>query len=334
MAVTIRDVAQRAEVSTATASRVLAGGRKVSPALAARVREAARELGYRHNAVARALRHGRTETVGMLVPEIGNPFFPSLVEAVERTLSGSGTDLLLCDAQQDPESELRRARSLAARQVDGLIIIPVSATASRPVLDEVAALLPVVQLDRYVQGFPGDWVGVDDAVGIGLAVEHVASRGAMRIAFVNAVPESSAAQQRLAGFDEAIRRLKLPVDTVRLFGSYSAEWGREAAMRLLAGPSLPEAVVCGNDEIAVGLARELHRNRVRIPEDVLVTGFDDIRFAALTDPPLTTVRQPYEVIAAECVRLLSARMADPTLPVQRIAVAPALVVRESTGLNL
>jgi len=331
MAVTIKDVAERAGVSVATASRVLSGSRRVSPVLATRVREGARDLGYRHNAVARALRHGRTATVGMIVPEIGNPFFPSLVEAVERTLSDSGRDLLLCDAQQDPQLELRRARTLVGRQVDGLVIIPVSASASRAALDEIAPSLPVVQLDRYVQGFPGDWVGVNDALGIGLAVEHVASLGAKRIAFVNAVLDSSSAQQRHSGFAHAVKRLRLPDDGLRLLGAYSAEWGRTAALKMLKEPSLPDAVVCGNDEIAVGLLGEFRRHHVRVPEDVLVTGFDDIRFAALTDPPLTTVRQPYETIASECIRLLAARMKDTELPVQRIAIAPSLVVRESTG---
>ncbi|MBN2247468.1 MAG: LacI family DNA-binding transcriptional regulator [Coriobacteriia bacterium] len=332
MAITIKDVAERAGVSVATASRVLSGGRKVSAELADRVRESARELGYRHNAVARALRHGRTSSVGMIVPEIGNPFFPSLVEAVERTLSDSGRDLLLCDAQQDPAMELRRARTLMARQVDGLILIPVSASASRAALDEVASQLPVIQLDRFVQDYLVDWVGVDDALGITLAVEHVTGLGAKRIAFVSAAPECSSAQQRLRGFTDATRRLGLLGSGSRLLGEFSAGWGRAAAQKLLAESSLPDAVVCGNDEIAVGLLGEFRRARVRVPDDVLVTGFDDIRFAALADPPLTTVRQPHEVIASECIRLLDARMNDTDLPVQRIAIAPSLITRESTGI--
>jgi len=331
MAITIKDVAGRAGVSVATASRVLSGGRRVSPELADRVRESARELGYRHNAVARALRHGRTSSVGMIVPEIGNPFFPSLVEAVERTLSESGRDLLLCDAQQDPSVELRRARALMARQVDGLIVIPVSASASRTALDEVASQLPVIQLDRFVTDYLGDWVGVDDALGISLAVEHIAALGSRSVAFVSAEPECSSAQQRLRGFTEATQRMGLLESGGRLLGEFSAGWGRAAAQKLLAGPSLPDAVVCGNDEIAVGLLGEFRRARVRVPDDVLVTGFDDIRFAALADPPLTTIRQPHEVIASECIRLLDARMNDADLPAQRIAIAPSLIARESTG---
>ena len=331
MAVTIRDVAEHAGVSVATASRVLTGSRNVSPVLAGRVNAAASALGYRHNAVARALRHGRTQTVGMIVPEIENPFFPSIVEAVERGLRATGRDLFLCDAQQDVTIERHRARALADRQVDGLIIVPVSATESRIALDEVAQRVPVVQIDRYVHGYPADWVGVDDALGIGLAVEHVASLGARRILFISASLESSSAQRRHDGFQRAIERLGLANDLPPLLGTYRAEWGRAASVRILTERPLPDAVICGNDEIAVGLLGEFRRGRVHVPEDVLVTGFDDIRFAALADPPLTTVRQPREQLATECIRLLDARMIDRDLPVQRVAIAPSLVVRESTG---
>jgi len=267
----------------------------------------------------------------MVVPEIGNPFFPAIVEAVERHLQATGRDLFLCDAQQDVEVERRRVLALVGRQVDGLIIVPVSATASRASLEEATQRTPVVQVDRYVDEYPADWVGVDDEFGIGLAVEHVVSLGATRIALVSASLDSSAARQRHSGFVRAIRRLGLPGDTPQLLGSFRAEWGRAAAAKLLESHALPHAVVCGNDEIAVGVLGEFRRRLVRVPEDVLVTGFDDIRFAALTDPPLTTVHQPHEQLAAECIRLLDARMADPEAPVQRIAIAPSLVVRESTG---
>ncbi|MCE5190996.1 MAG: LacI family transcriptional regulator [Actinomycetia bacterium] len=331
MTATIRDVAQRAGVSVATASRVLTGSRKVSPILAERVNEAAAALDYRHNAVARALRRGHTNTVGMIVPEIGNPFFPAIVEAVERRLQGTGRDLFLCDAQQDVAIERHRVHALIARQVDGLIIVPVSATASRAALADIPGSVPVVQVDRFVEEFAADWVGVDDELGIGLAVEHVASRGAHTIAFVSAALESSSALQRHEGFERAIARLGLPSDFPRLLGTYRAEWGRAAAIELLHSGALPDAVVCGNDEIAVGVLGEFRRRQVHVPDRVLVTGFDDIRFAALADPPLTTVRQPHEQLAAECIRLLDARLADPQTPVQRTAIAPTLVIRESTG---
>lgn len=330
MAVTIRDVAERAGVSVATASRAMTGSRNVSAALVSRVHQAALELGYRHNAVARALRRGCTNTVGMVVPEIGNPFFPAIVEAVERHLQITGRDLLLCDAQQDPAIEHKRIMALVDRKVDGLITIPVSGTASHDALAEVAEHMPVVQVDRFVVDYAADWVGVDGNLGMGLAVQHVASLGATEIAFVSAALDSTAALERHAGFERAIDRLGYSCAWPQLLGTFRAEWGRTAAAALLEGPKLPHAVVCGNDEIAIGVLGEFRRRHVRVPDDVLITGFDDIRFAGLADPPLTTIRQPHDQLASECIRLMDARAADPETPIQRIAIAPALVVREST----
>ncbi|GAV32126.1 purine nucleotide synthesis repressor [Coriobacteriaceae bacterium EMTCatB1] len=330
MSVTIKDVAQRAGVSVATASRVLSGAQRVSPELTARVRKAARELGYRHNALARALRYGKTATVGMIVPEIENPFFPSLVESVERALNRTDRNLLLCDAQQSAAMERSRARTLLERRVDGLVVVPVSMTDSAAMVEELASLVPVVQLDRHVEGHFADWVGIDNDFGMMLAVNHVVSLGAQRVVFVSATPESSAARQRLSGFNTAIRKVGLRSNRPPLLGAFSVDWGREAAKTLVAERPLPDAIVCGNDEIAVGLLGEFHRRHVRVPDDVMVTGFDDIRFASLANPPLTTVRQPAEAIANQAIRLLDARIEDMSLPVQRIAVSPQLVIREST----
>jgi LacI family transcriptional regulator len=329
--VTVHDVARHAGVSVATVSRALSGSRRVSPEMAARVADSARVLGYRYNAVARALRRSETNAIGMVVPEISNPFFPAIVEAVERGLQETGRDLFLCDAQLSADTERRRVQALLSRQVDGLIITPVSATASRPSLLEPGSLTPLVQLDRYVTGFPADWVGVDDVSGITQIVDHVAGLGVVHCVFVSATLDSSSAQLRSEGFAHAARAAGITPRLPDLLGEFSIEWGRLAALRILSAKPYPEAVICGNDEIAVGLLREFRRHGIRVPEDVVVTGFDDIGFAALTEPALTTVRQPREQLAMECIRLLDARIADPSSPVRRVALAPSLVVRESTG---
>lgn len=331
MPVTIHDVARHARVSVATVSRALSGSRRVTPDLAARVFESARTLGYRYNAVAGALRRRQTNTVGMLVPEISNPFFPALVEAVERKLQESGRDLFLCDSQQDTAIERRRILALLGHQVDGLIITPVSATGSRSALAEVGPDTPVIQVDRFVTDFAADWVGSDDEAGIAQIVRHVAERGARSCVFVSAEQNTSSARQRFSGFTKATTDCSLAVQEPPLLGEFSVEWGRRAALAVLAGERRPDAIVCGNDEIALGILRELNKHDIRVPRDVLVTGFDDIGFAALTDPPLTTVRQSREDIATECIRLLDARIADAASPVRRVALATQLVIRESTG---
>lgn len=178
MAATLTEVARRAGVSTATASRALSGRRAVAPDLVDRVRAAAQDLDYRPNALASSLRRQQTETIGLVVPQISNAFFPDIIESVERALQSQGVDLLLCDSQSDADIERRRVRALLSRRVDGLLISPVGYRASAEILSEAAANVPVVQIDQYVSGHPASWVGVDDRAGIDQIVTHLAAQGA------------------------------------------------------------------------------------------------------------------------------------------------------------
>ena len=325
MAATLSEVAEHAGVSTATASRALSGRRRVADDLVARVQASAAALGYRPNALASALRRQQTGTIGLVVPQISNPFFPDIIEAVERALQTQGVDLLLCDSQMSPDIEQRRVRALLSRQVDGLLISPVSYTDSAATLTEAATAVPVVQIDRFVDGHPAAWVGLDDAAGVELVIDHVAACGARTTRFVSGEPNSSSGVLRLEAYRAANRRAGLRQAGRPLLGAFSREWGLAAAARLLQDDPLPDAVVCGDDEIALGVLAALHRAGRQVPGDVLVTGYDDIAMAALCDPPLTTARQPRELIAEEAVRLLAEGRP------RRVALSPTLVVRESTA---
>jgi LacI family transcriptional regulator len=330
--VTIRDVAERAGVSTATVSRALSGAKRVSPTVVDQVRQAAEELGYSANGIASALRRSRTDTVGMVVPSITNPFFTSLVEGVEHALQDSGRQLFLCSSRSDPAVEAQRLRSLVARQVDGIVISPVHGTASTAGVSWAAGELPLVQVDRYVTGVESDWVGVDDDAALRLLLEHLAGRGVRTAAFATSELTSSSTELRVAGFQEHRARLGIALaDGGMLLGEYSIEWGRTAMQRLLAAGPLPDAVVCADDLIALGVLQTCSATGVAVPGDLLVTGFDDIPFAALSDPPLTTVRQPQVEIAAEAVRLLAQAALPDHRPLTRLALQPSLVVRASTG---
>lgn len=340
---TIRQVAQLAGVSLSTASRILTGQREGAGDIGPRVRAAADQLGYRPNPVARALRSAQTATIAMVVPEIGNPFFPRLVGAVERALEATGRDLLLGDSQLDPAIEARRIQALVDRQVDGLVLIPLGEVESIAATDAASERCPVVLLDRNLRTERHPWVGVDDAVGIGLVLEHLAERGARTVTLVSAQHSTSSARQRHDAFVQGCGALGL-VARPPLLGEFSTGWGRTAARRL--GQRQPvDAVVCGNDEIAIGLLAELRLMGVHCPQDVLITGFDDTPFATLTDPSLTTVRQPSEEMAQMVLRLLGVDGAGHDGPPKadtvdgsggqgapaHWSVRPSLVVRDSTG---
>lgn len=332
--VTLRDVAERAGVHPSTASRILSGSRRGDPDVARRVSQAAAALGYRTNRIARALRQQSSSTVGMAVPDLENPFFPALVKSVESALNAEGYALVLCDAQDNPAVERQRIDTLLERQVDGLILCPVHLTGSLPAVRQAAAQVPVVQVDRRVPA-PTDFVGVDQASVIGLAVDHLESLGRRRLAFLTAAEENSPIAER----GVAYRRRKADdpdaLDAIRV-GALTLEWGLRAVDEMLASPTpLPDGLICANDLIALGAMQRLRRAGVRVPEDVAVTGVDDTPFGRVSEPELTTVRQPVEQVGEEAVAMLLARLgdarrADRQRATHNLVLSPSLLVRRST----
>lgn len=327
--VTIHDVAAHAGVSVATASRALSGQRGVRAENRERVLSAAAELDFEPNAVAASLRSKTTHTIGMLVPRISNPFFATLVEAVERQLHGGQRSLVLSNSHYDPETEEHRVRALLDRRVDALIMVPCHQERSAAAMSAAVERVPTVQLDLRVDNCTGSWVGVDNEAGMSRILDHLAGLGVRGLAFAGAEPTDSAAQARLDGFRRSALHWTGSTTAV-LLGEFSKEWGQRAAELLIDDDAAsPGAVVCGNDTIALGVLETLARRGMRVPDDVRVTGFDDIPFAELTQPPLTTVRQPQEQMAAEAVRVLTSQLTGSDSPAQRIAIAPELVVRSS-----
>lgn len=330
MGATIQDVATRAGVSVATASRSLSGKRGVRPDNYQRVVTAARELDYEPNAVAAALRSRTTHTIGMVVPRVSNPFFATLVEAVELRLQQGQRSLLLSISHYDPDIELQRIRALLDRRVDAIISIPCHQERSSSTIRIAESRVPTVQLDLKPDGNATGWVGVDNASGVGQAIDHVVAAGATSLAFVGASPTDSSAQARLESYRRAAARCGVDHEAV-LLGDFTIDWGQRAAAQLLERNELPGAVICGNDTIALGVLRVLTQHGIRVPGQVQVTGFDDIPYAELADPSLTTLRQPQQQMATEVVRMLTDQLAGRSERTRRVAVVPELVVRASTG---
>ncbi|MDL9978422.1 LacI family DNA-binding transcriptional regulator [Microbacterium sp. ASV49] len=325
--VTLHAVAEAAGVSLATASRALAGTGRVSAQTVATVRRAAAELGYRVDPIARALRAGSTRIVGMIVPVIGNPFFAQLVDAVEQRLHEEGFELLLADSHGELAEEARRLAVFDDRRVDGILAVPSDRRRSGPAL--AGAGSPVVQVDRTSEGSATDAVGVDNQVGMRLALEHVGDRGARTLTYVGADDVTSNGVERFEAFSGLIDRMPFEA-YAPIRGEFSVASGAAAADELVGRGALPDAVVTASDLIAFGLVARLREHGVVIPRDVLVTGFDGIPFAEIFSPGLTTVAQPVDAIAADAIGFLLARMRGDDSPVRRSLLAPTLVVRGST----
>ncbi|MBB5162274.1 LacI family DNA-binding transcriptional regulator [Mycobacterium sp. AZCC_0083] len=332
MGPTIKQVAELAGVSTATVSRALAGATNVSPKLASRIERAVAELGYSGNVIASSLRRNRTDTIGMVVPDISNPFFTALIQHVDHALAQRGWQMLLCDAQSDVDIEAKRLDSLITRRVDGVIISPTNETESAAAVRSASTRVPVVQVDRRASDTDTDWIGIDDDFAQSLIVTHLGELGVRSAAFVSSELTNSSTELRRAGFlkHAGAHGITVRPEWIEL-GDYSVKWGQEAGRRILGGPSRPDAIVCADDLIALGVLQACRGLNVDVPAELVVVGFDDIPFAALSTPPLTTIAQPLGAIATEGVRLLAQAIeGTPGHQSMRTSLGSKLIVREST----
>ena len=258
------------------------------------MRKASDRLGFRANKVAKALRSKSTHTIGLLVPNITYPFFPQLIQAVETELRIDGRGLLLADSLNDATLEAERIEDLLDRQVDGLIVIPCHRRESQSTLLRASRLTNVVQLDREASPYV-DFVGMDHALAMRMLLDHLVSTGRSRFAYLGANPTSSASHERQGAY---LRHFKGKIDATRvLLGDFSFDWGVEGTLRVVQTWPEVDAIVCGNDLIAVGALYSLAEMGVEVPRQVAVTGFDDSLHPLMRWPAPTTVRQPLKQMA-------------------------------------
>jgi LacI family transcriptional regulator len=322
------DVARAASVSVGTVSNVVSGARAVRPETRERVERAIAELGFRPNTVARALIRRRTQTVGMVIPDVTNPFFSDLIWEVERALTEAEYAVVFGNSANDPARERQYLEAFLSRRVDALVVV-VTAGADLDFVRGLAAEVPTVFVDRLVPPDVESVVGDNDA-GMALVVDHLVGLGHRRVALVNGDAELETARAREAGAVAALARHGLePV--ARSAGAFTLESGDEQGRALFERALSPTAVVAANDLLAMGVLAAASRAGLAVPGDVSVTGYDDIAYAAFTSPPLTTVRQPARAMGEEAVRLLLARLEGDESPPRRQVVEPELKPRASTG---
>jgi LacI family transcriptional regulator len=323
--ITLREVAKEAGVSLSTASRALAGRPGVSTAVRRTVEEASRRLDYRPSAAAASLRTRSTGALGMVIPDITNPFFPAIVQGVEHEFARRNLTLILCDTEEQVEVEAARIETLLRRRVDALIVCPVDSRRSAHALKRAMRHVRVIQIDRHALD-DADFVGVDEMSAMSQLVEHVQKAGAQTAQFVGSLPAMSTVEERLASFMAACARYGVVVWPAVPISRMDLQTGRVAARQLLERGQLPDAILCANDLVALGVLSELREVGVRCPEDVLVTGFDDlVPTAELLG--LTTVRQPLSDIGREAARLLQFAIGAP----RTVRLAPTLIVRSTTS---
>ena len=320
-------VAAAAKVSVATVSRALQRPEMVSEATRLRVFAAIERLGYTPNAQARNLRTARTRLVIALVPDIANPFFSEVIRGMEQVAHDNGYSVLLGDTQSSPAREQAYADMVAARQVDGLITL----MRHLPRL-QVAGRLPIVNACEYTKNRDITSVRVDNVGAARSAVDHLLTLGHRRIAFVSGPADSPISIDRRHGYEAALKKAGIPAGRLLVApGDFSMESGVRAIESFLARKQKFSAVFCCNDEMAIGAMRALAMHGIGVPADVSVVGFDDIRFARYTTPPLTTIAQPKNELGREAMRMLIGLLDDPATPVLKRVLSADLVVRGSTA---
>jgi LacI family transcriptional regulator len=300
------DVAREAGVSVATVSRVLSGTvpARISAETRKRVMAAAVTLNYRVDPIARALRSQSTASLGLVVPNITNPFFPALIQAVEVVARRSAWSLILTEAQDDPEVERNVAELLVDRRVDALLISPCDRLRSRKTVHDLAQRLTVVQLDRSCTNSVAH-VGTDQAAAIKDVIAHLLEQGCTRLAFIGAPPSEWSAYRREAAFRKWAQRNQ--PDAPILIGESSVAWGKNAVDQILTMDSKIDGIIAVNDIIAVGALRQLDAMGIGVPDDVSVTGFDDTLISQLIRPELTSVTQPVLEMAEQAFLLATKR---------------------------
>ncbi len=329
----IFDVARQAGVSTTTVSHVLNRTRYVSPELTQRVLRVVDTLGFRPSFVARSLRAGRTQSVGLVVSDVLNPFFTQVTRAIEDRLRPAGYSVIICSTDEDPAVERSSLQVLADKQVDGIILAPTAG--DHRFLAALSRKIPVVLINREVPGPALPRVTTDNRGGARLAVEHLITHGHRRIGMILGLRALSTSRDRLAGYADALRAARIPVDTTLVAHGGSTAEGAEAAMqKLFASRRRPTAIFVGSVGMTVGVLQCLHRWKVGCPGEVAVVGFTDFPWCQVTNPPLSCVRQPVrEIGEAAADLLLRSLRGELLVPSPAVVVSPSLTVRESCGCH-
>lgn len=334
MAVSVRDVAAAAGVSVGTVSNVLNQPDKVAATTVERVQAVIADLGFVRNDAARQLRAGRSRSIGLIVPDAGNPFFADVARGAEARADDDALAVLLGNSDEDPAREDGYLDLFREQRVNGVLITPASDDSDK-LLRVQAAGIPVVLVDREVPGSTFCSVSVDDVEGGFLAARHLLQIGRRRLAFVGGPEGITQVAQRLEGARRAVA--EVPDATLEVIGmpALTVLHGRAAGEQIAArtAEERPDAIFAANDLLAVGLLQALTMFRsLRVPEDIALVGYDDIDFATATVVPLTSVRQPAQLIGRTAVELLLRTIGDPDGDYERrVRFRPELVVRQSTA---
>ena len=330
--VTMRQIAARARVSVGTVSHVINNSAGVREGVRKRVLDAIERLGYQPSLLARGLRRNQTTILGVIIPDISNPFFPLVVRGVEDIAYQNSYRLMLCNTDNDASKEQVYFDELRAYRMAGLIVIPSADSRLVALAAASGGEPPVICLDRWPEGWKGDTVTVDNEEGAYQAARYLLELGHRRIATITGQLHVTSGIERLKGFKRALREAGVSIAPEYVQeGRFDRLSGYEKGLMLLQFSPRPTAIFAANDLVALGVLAALRELGLRCPEDVSLVGFDDQELASFTNPALTTVAQPAYQMGARAAGLLFERLRGETVPTQQIVMKATLRVRDSAA---
>ncbi len=338
--VNIKDIARVANVSHTTVSRALNNKSRIRNETKEKILSIAKELGYRPNLIAKSLVMSRTRTLGLVITNIANPFYTELAQGIEKTATRLGYNIILCSTQSNISTEKQYIEMLRSKGVDGIIFS--SAHIEDPnIVDLAEEGFPVVLVNRRtyhpIVKDKIDYVGVDNALGGFLAVEHLIRIGYKRIGMIGGSAESSVGLERLEGGKKALRVYGVePRDEFFLEGNFLKKSGYQGAKQFLKMAEIPSAIFAMNDYMALGIYQAILEEGIRIPEDIALIGFNDIEFSSIQGIDLSTIGQKKFEMGAIAVEMLVERIekGDQNRPAKEVLLTPELIVRKTCGFYL
>lgn len=326
---TIRDVAELAGVHPSTVSRVINDDSRISEKTKNKVLLIIKKLGYTPNAIARGLKIKRTYTLGMLIPDITNPFFAEIARGVEDAANANGFNIILCNTDDKLKKERIYLEILKEKRVDGLIL-GTAHIRDKSILELEKKKFPYILLSRNIEGLDKNCVIVDDVVGGIIVTEYLIKLGHRRIAHITGPPTVRVANNRLEGYKFALEKHQIEYyEELVEEGDFRIKGGYQAMKKFLELPEPPTAIFAANDLLALGAMQAIQKKKYHIPEDFCIIGFDDIRLASFVYPPLTTIRQPMLEMGALAVKMLLKIIEEGEFNQRKIVLKPKLIIRES-----
>lgn len=327
---TLVELAHILNVSAASISRALNRPEMVSAAMRERVLAAVDEHGYRPNGIARSLRKGETKTVGLVVSDLQNPFYSSIVKAIEHKLSAHGYSCVICDASESQGKEQRALKLLAELKVSG-IIHGFSGSRSKELKQLGLDDIPIVEIDRSSGTAGTDTVLLDNVQGAKLAINHLLGFGHSRIGIISGPTHLTTGSERLRGYELALTEAGIEIDAALIeLGDFREQSGYDAACRLLNREPRPTALLVANNEMTAGVLSALQEAGLRLPYDLSLVSFDDVRWARYVDPPLTVIAQPLKQMGEAAAELLLQQLAGRKTSAGRV-FTPTLIERASSA---